>query len=239
MGKKKNNTKKTSKEDMRELKDFVERTKKDLKEAKDFVKDESKAIEKEADNVKDEFDAGLGILFPGIKKLMKRIRIIGFAGVIASFFSIIVVATIVISTLIVIGTHENRIQLIESDLVIDTITKLNDWDEQDTMTYIMEDSNFELVAFDLIIPGILYLLVGLFGIVFFKSVGLFAKDINTNKELFTPLKLKELKSIKVMYLVFIFLAYIGGIGTLIAFILVELILEFLVYSFERNVEAYK
>ena len=47
-----------------------------------------------------------------------------------------------------------------------------------------------------------YALVGLFGIVFFKSIGLFGKDVDTNKELFTPQKLKELKAIKINYLVY-------------------------------------
>lgn len=239
MGKKKGSTKKTSKKDLKEVKDFVERTKKDLKEAKNFVKEESKVIEEETKKTADEFDVNMGILFPGLKKLMKRIRFIGFTGVIISFISLIVVATMVLSTLIVIGSHDSRIQLIESDLVVDTISKFNDWDEQTTMTYIMEDSNFELVALDLIIPGILYLLVGLFGIVFFKAIGLFGRDVNTNKDLFTPLKLKELKSIKTNYIVFIFLCYLGGISTLILFLIIELILELLVYSFERNVEAYK
>ena len=45
----------------------------------------------------------MGILFPGLKKLMKRIRFIGFAGVIISFISLIVVATMVLSTLIVMS----------------------------------------------------------------------------------------------------------------------------------------
>lgn len=237
MGKKKGNTK-ASKKDLKEVKDFVERTKKDLREAKDFVKEESKAIEKETEKKKDEFDANLGILFPGIRKLMKRIRIVGFAGVIASFFSLIVVATLVISCLIVIGSHENRIQLVESDLIVDTISNFNNWDKDTTLTYIIEDTNFELVALDIIVPGIIYALVGLFGIVFFKSIGLFGKDVDTNKELFTPQKLKELKAIKINYLVFIFLCYEGGIAALILFIIVEIILELLVYSFARNVEVY-
>lgn len=239
MGKKRKSAPKATKKDLIEVKGFVERTKKGLKEAKDFVKEESKAIEKETEKKKDEFDTSLSFLFPGIKKLMRRIRVLGFAGVIASFFSIIVVATLVISCLIIIASHNSRIQLVESDLIVNTVSDFNNWDKETAMTYIMEDSNFELVALDIVVPGIIYALLGLFGILFFKSIGLFGKDVDTNKELFTPLKLKELKSIKTFYLVFIFLCYEGGILALILFVIIEIVLELLVYSFEKNVEAYK
>ena len=174
-----------------------------------------------------------------LKDLIKGTKIIATFGMI--FNSIVAVFSLVYCVAVSIDLFKfSKAELTQNRLVINFLTKVNDYDIEEATKLFQDYDIVEILLFEVILP-VISILVLLFLLSWLCKKALdFIKDVKDNETLFTKEKLEILKSTRVaVYVIVIFIFFDIDVGAILAFCVFALLVEYLVYMFDACVKNNK
>ena len=198
---------------------------------KEEKKEEVKEEKKEKNEIK-----------TGIEKIkLKKIREIldAFAKIGMVVFTMAIIACVVMATITTVRVSKTtKEELIKDDRVTDYMSTLNNDSLEETKQVINDESKGMLIAFNIILPTIVYVSMFVILIASFKKLLDYMKDIKQEKELFTKEKLKETTALINSFLLIgmIFFIWTSSFSTLILFIALDIALVIIFYLFKKCVE---